>query len=73
MENKQKFIAINDVDTLYTFKLGGGILGRKVKKGDVVTFLTYENSFIHEMVTCYELLHKLPLDIFKSNFKLING
>jgi hypothetical protein len=46
----------------------GGIQGRKVKKGDIVTFLNSEVSFSTRMVNCYELLYSMTLDEFKKNF-----
>lgn len=69
MTKGQKFQAINDVDVLYTYKLGGGLLGRKVKKGDIVTFLTNEISFSTRLISCYEILRCMSLDVFEKNFK----
>lgn len=68
MTKGQKFEAIHDTNFVYTFKLGGGIQGRKVKKGDIVTFLNSEVSFSTRMVNCYELLYSMTLDEFKKNF-----
>jgi hypothetical protein len=71
MTKGQKFEAVRDTDFLYTYKLGGGLLGRKVKKGDVVTFLTEEISFSTRMVSCYELLLCMTKNEFISSFKAI--
>jgi len=68
MTKGQKFEAIQDTNLLYTFKLGGGVQGRKVKKGDIVTFLNSEVSFSTRIVNCYELLYSMTLDEFKKNF-----
>lgn len=68
MTKGQKFEAIQDTNFLYVYKLGGGLSGRKVKKGDVVTFLNSEVSFSTRMVNCYELLYSMTLDEFKKNF-----
>lgn len=68
MTKGQKFEATQDTNFLYTYKLDGGIQGRKVKKGDIVTFLNSEVSFGTRMVNCYELLYSMTLDEFKKNF-----
>ena len=68
MTKGQKFEATQDTNFHYTYKLDGGIQGRKVKKGDIVTFLNSEVSFSTRMVNCYELLYSMTLDEFKKKF-----
>jgi len=70
MTKGQKFKAVKDQDVLYTFKLGGGLNGRKVKQGDVVTFLTVDNAgpCCTKMASCYELLRRMTLEEFKAGF-----
>jgi hypothetical protein len=68
MVKGQKFIAIQDTYILYTFKNGGGINGRKVKKGEEVTFLTESIEIATRCVTFYETLYKVPMDDFTKLF-----
>jgi hypothetical protein len=68
MVKGQKFIAIQDTYILYTFKNGGGINGRKVKKGEEVTFLTESIEISTRCVTFYETLYKVPMDDFTKLF-----
>ena len=70
MTKGQKFKAVKDLDVLYTFKLGGGVKGRKVKQGDVVTFLTIDNfgPCGTKMASCFELLRRMTLEDFKAGF-----
>ena len=70
MTKGQKFKAVKDLDALYTFKLGGGVKGRKVKQGDVVTFLTIDNfgPCGTKMASCFELLRRMTLEDFKAGF-----
>lgn len=68
MVKGQKFIAIQDTYILYTFKNGGGINGRKVKKGEEVTFLTESIEIDTRCVTFYETLYKIPMNDFTKLF-----
>ena len=68
MVKGQKFISIQDTYILYTFKNGGGINGRKVKKGEEVTFLTESIEIGTRCVTFYETLYKVPMDDFTKLF-----
>jgi hypothetical protein len=68
MVKGQKFVAVKDTHILYTFKNGGGINGRKVKKGEEVTFLTEYIQIGTRCVTFYETLYKVPMDDFTKLF-----
>lgn len=67
----QKFKAVSDINVLYTYKLGGGIKGRKVKKDDVITFLGSTTEIDTPCISSYELLHKMTLESFKKYFVAI--
>lgn len=63
--NKTEFIAIKDADILYSYNYGGGVNGRTIKKGDVVTFI---NKDADSNFACLELLHKITEESFYQIF-----
>lgn len=65
----KKFVAKQDTEILYTYKLGGGIKGRKVKKGDVITFLSVMNDLGRESVATYETVHRIDKHSFFHIFE----
>ena len=68
MTTGQKFQAIKDVNMKYVFSLGGGINGRTVKAGEVVTFLGESTEIDTPCVSCFELLHRITKDSFNKLF-----
>jgi hypothetical protein len=64
MENLVK--ANQDVNLLYKLNLGGGIKGRKVKSGDVLTLLEIDK--VSKTVCFFETLHKISIENFESKF-----
>lgn len=71
MKTGQKFIANQDVNVKYTYKLGGGIKGRTVKAGEVVTFLSESTEIDTPCVSCFELLNRMTKQSFKLYFTAI--
>lgn len=65
---KGKFVANQDIKVKYTYQLGGGIKGRTVKKGDIVTAIGMMNDVNSQSVSCAELLHRIEINAFKSLF-----
>lgn len=65
---KGQFVANQDIKVKYTYQLGGGINGRTVKKGDIVTVVGTMNDINSQSVSCVELLHRIEINAFKSLF-----
>jgi len=63
-----KFKAIQDVNALYTFNLGGGMNRRKVKTGEIVTLIGKSTEIDTPCVSCAELLHKMTAESFYKLF-----
>lgn len=64
----QKYIANQDTKILYTYPLGGGIKGRTVKKGDIIT-KTGEMTDIDTVSVCTaETLRRIVKSYFEKVF-----
>ena len=65
---KGQFVANQDIKVKYTYQLGGGLKGRTVKKGEIVTVIGVMNDVNSQSVSCVELLHRIEINAFKSLF-----
>lgn len=65
----QTFRAKQDTPLLYTFKYGGGINGRKVKAGELVTVVSESIEIDTPCVRCLEILHKTAKAYFLTAFE----
>lgn len=65
---KGQFVANQDIKAKYTYQLGGGLKGRTVKKGEIVTAIGVMNDVNSQSVSCVELLHRIEINAFKSLF-----
>lgn len=70
MENG-KYSANQDINIKYTFQLGGGLKGRTVKKGEIVTVIGVMNDINSQSVSCIELIYRTEINAFKSLFTKI--
>lgn len=62
-------IATQDTDILYSFRHGGGLNGRTVKKGDRVTLVTGNTTNIDTpVVRCLETLNWISREYFNQVF-----
>jgi hypothetical protein len=64
--------AISDVNIKYTYQHGGGLKGRTVKAGDIVTVIGRSIEIDTPCVSCIELLHKITEDSFKAFFRPVS-
>lgn len=70
---KGKYIANEDLNMKYIYQLGGGIKGRTIKKGEVVTAIGIMNDINSQSATTRELLHRVELNSFKKLFTPIKN
>ena len=68
---KGQFVANQDINVKYTYQLGGGLKGRTVKKGEIVTAIGVMNDINSQSVSCVELMHRIELNAFKALFTAI--
>jgi hypothetical protein len=70
MENGN-YVALKDLPTVkYTFQLGGGIGGRTVKIGDIITVIGVTNDIDSKSVQTMQLLNRIELNSFMEAFEL---
>lgn len=67
----QKFTANHDMPIKYVFSLGGGIKGRTIKKGEVITYGGEMNDIDKKSIWTLETLHRIESNYFKAHFTLI--
>jgi hypothetical protein len=66
-----KYAANIDMPIKYTFQLGGGLNGRTIKKGEVVTMIGVMNDINSQSVSTMETLHRIEKNHFDNNFTLV--
>lgn len=66
-----KYIANEDTTILYHFQLGGGIKGRKVKKGEIVNAVGTMNDVNTQSVCTLETLNRIEVNSFLKLFTKI--
>ena len=63
-----KYSANQDVNIKYAYQYGGGLLGRTVKMGEIVTVIGVMTDINSRSVSCLELLHRTEMHAFNSLF-----
>lgn len=63
--------ANKDMNIKYVFKLGGGMNGRTIRQGEIVTVIGTMNDVNSQSVSTIELLNRVELNGFKACFTKI--
>ena len=67
----EKYTANKDMNIKYIYSLGGGIKGRTIKKGEIVTKIGEMYDINTKSVSTLELLNRVELNSFMSCFTKI--
>ena len=70
-QQMEKYTANKDMNIKYIYSLGGGIKGRTIKKGEIVTKTGEMYDINTKSVSTLELLNRVELNSFMSCFTKI--
>jgi hypothetical protein len=65
---KGQYTAKRDMPIKYIYSLGGGLRGRTIKAGEVITAVDIVSDISNNSVATAETLNRIALDFFLSNF-----
>jgi hypothetical protein len=69
---KGQYTAKRDMPIKYIYSLGGGLRGRTIKAGEIITAVDIVNDINNQSVSTLETLNRISFDFFINNFSKIN-
>ena len=68
----KQFTANQDMPIKYTFQLGGGVKGRTIKAGEIITAIDVVNDIDSQSVSTLETLHRIEKNYFDTHFTAVS-